>query len=103
MDRTANTSNSGTKYYKVTAYCSCSKCCGKKTGRTASGTKATAGRTVAASAQFKFGTKLNINGKTYVVEDRGGAVKGNKIDVYMNSHAAALAWGVKYLPVEVVD
>lgn len=97
------TSNSGTKYFKVTAYCSCSKCCGKKTGRTASGTKATAGRTVAASSQFKFGTKLNINGKTYVVEDRGGAVKGNKIDVYMNSHAAALAWGVKYLPVEVVD
>lgn len=103
VDRTANTSNSGTKYYKVTAYCSCSKCCGKKTGRTASGTKATAGRTVAASAQFKFGTKLKINGKTYVVEDRGGAVKGNKIDVYMNSHAAALAWGVKYLPVEIVD
>ena len=97
------TSNSGTKYFKVTAYCSCSKCCGKKTGRTASGTKATAGRTVAASSQFKFGTKLNINGKTYVVEDRGGAVKGNKIDVYMNSHAEALAWGVKYLPVEVVD
>lgn len=97
------TSSSGTKYFKVTAYCSCSKCCGKKTGRTASGTKATAGRTVAASSQFKFGTKLNINGKTYVVEDRGGAVKGNKIDVYMNSHAAALAWGVKYLPVEVVD
>ena len=103
MDRTSNSSSSGTKYFKVTAYCSCSKCCGKKTGRTASGTKATAGRTVAASSQFKFGTKLNINGKTYVVEDRGGAVKGNKIDVYMNSHAAALAWGVKYLPVEVVD
>ena len=97
------TSSSGTKYFKVTAYCSCSKCCGKRTGRTASGTKATAGRTVAASSQFKFGTKLNINGKTYVVEDRGGAVKGNKIDVYMNSHAAALAWGVKYLPVEVVN
>ena len=52
------TSNSGTKYFKVTAYCSCSKCCGKKTGRTASGTKATAGRTVAASSQFKFGTKF---------------------------------------------
>ena len=103
VDRTSNSSSSGTKYFKVTAYCSCSKCCGKRTGRTASGTKATAGRTVAASSQFKFGTKLNINGKTYVVEDRGGAVKGNKIDVYMNSHAAALAWGVKYLPVEVVN
>ena len=103
VDRTADTSSSGVKYYKVTAYCSCSKCCGKRTGRTASGTKATAGRTVAASSKFKFGTKLKINGKTYVVEDRGGAVKGNKIDIYMNSHSAALAWGVKYLPVEVVN
>ena len=101
--RTSKTVSSGTKYYKVTAYCACSKCCGKSTGRTASGTKATAGRTVAAPSNFKFGTKLKINGKTYVVEDRGGAIKGNRIDVYMTSHSAALAWGVKYLPVEVVE
>lgn len=92
-----------TKIYKVTAYCSCSKCCGKRTGITASGTKATAGRTVAASGQFSFGTKLIINGKEYTVEDRGGAIQGNKIDIYMNSHAEALAWGVKYLPVQVAQ
>ena len=101
---TTNISNEGTtKIFKVTAYCSCAKCCGKTTGYTASGTKATAGRTVAASAQFAYGTKLVINGKEYVVEDRGGAIKGNKIDIYMNSHAEALAWGVKYLPVQVED
>ena len=98
---TRDTSSGTTKIFKVTAYCSCAKCCGKATGYTASGTKATAGRTVAASSQFAFGTKLIINGKEYVVEDRGGAVTGNKIDIYMNSHAEALAWGVKYLPVEV--
>ena len=90
-----------TKIFKVTAYCSCAKCCGKATGRTASGTKATAGRTVAASGQFSFGTKLIINGREYTVEDRGGAIQGNKIDIYMNSHSEALAWGVKYLPVQV--
>ena len=95
-------SNSETKIFKITAYCSCAKCCGKKTGITASGTKATSGRTVAASSQFAFGTKLIINGKEYVVEDRGGAITGNKIDIYMDSHAEALAWGVKYLPVQVV-
>ena len=89
--------------YKVTGYCSCSKCCGKATGRTASGTVATAGRTVAASAALPYGTKVNINGHTYTVEDRGGAIKGNKIDIYFSSHAQALAWGVKYLPVEVVE
>lgn len=95
--------NGETKIFKVTAYCSCSKCCGKQTGITASGTKATAGRTIAASGQFAFGTKLIINGKEYTVEDRGGAIQGNKIDIYMNSHAEALAWGVKYLPVQVAQ
>lgn len=89
--------------YKITAYCSCSKCCGKTTGRTASGTKATAGRTVAASSKFAFGTKLNIGGHIYTVEDRGGAINGNRIDIYVNSHSQALQWGVKYLPVSVAN
>ena len=89
--------------YKITAYCSCSKCCGKTTGRTASGTQATAGRTVAAPAKFAFGTKLNIGGNIYTVEDRGGAIKGNRIDIYVSSHSAALQWGVRYLPVSVVE
>lgn len=89
--------------YKITGYCSCSKCCGKATGRTSSGTIATAGRTVAASSALPYGTKVNINGHTYTVEDRGGAIKGNKIDIYFSSHAQALAWGVKYLPVEIVE
>ena len=96
------TTTGETKIFKVTAYCPCAKCCGKQTGITASGTRATAGRTIAASGQFSFGTKLLINGNVYTVEDRGGAIKGNKIDVYMDSHAQALAWGVKYLPVQVV-
>lgn len=98
----AESSSSSVKVYKVTAYCSCSKCCGSHAnGYTSSGTKATAGRTVAAPSNLAYGTKLNINGKTYVVEDRGGAIKGNRIDIYVNSHSEALAWGVKYLPVEV--
>ena len=109
IQRNITTSRSGstiattgeTRIFKITAYCACSKCCGKQTGITASGTRATAGRTVAASSQFAFGTKLIINGKQYTVEDRGGAIKGNKIDIYMNTHAEALKWGVKYLPVQV--
>lgn len=95
--------NSGGAVYKITAYCPCAKCCGKTNGRTAAGTKATAGRTVAASSKFAFGTKLNIGGHTYIVEDRGGAIKGNKIDIFVNSHSEALAWGVRYLPVSVIQ
>ena len=89
--------------YKVTAYCACVKCCGKTNGITASGTKATANRTVAAPSSFAFGTKIVMNGKTYVVEDRGGAIQGNRIDLYMNSHSEALAWGVRYLDVEILN
>lgn len=101
LPRTTSTGASG-QIYKITAYCSCAKCCGKTTGITASGTRATAGRTIAAPARFAFGTKLSLNGKVYTVEDRGGAISGNKIDLYVSSHAEALAWGVRYLPVSVV-
>lgn len=88
--------------FKITAYCSCYSCCGKTTGITASGTKAKAGRTIAAdTSRFPFGTKMKFNGKTYTVEDRGGAIKGNKIDLYCNSHSEALRWGVRYMEVLV--
>ena len=87
----------------TSAYCACMKCCGKTNGITASGTKATANRTIAAPSTFAFGTQVVINGRTYVVEDRGGAIKGNKIDIYVNSHSEALQWGVRYLPVSVVQ
>ena len=103
MPRTTTTAVIDGETYKITAYCSCAKCCGKTTGRTASGTQATAGRTVAAPAKFAFGTKLNIGGHIYTVEDRGGAIQGNRIDIYVSSHSAALQWGVKYLPVSVAE
>jgi 3D (Asp-Asp-Asp) domain-containing protein len=86
--------------YKLTAYCSCSKCCGKSDGITASGTKATAGRTVAAKG-IPFGTKLMINGETYIVEDRG--VGSGVIDIYFDSHSEALSFGVKYAKVFEVN
>jgi len=100
---TSRGDSSGVRIYKVTAYCPCIKCCGKTNGITASGTKAAEGRTIATDSKFAFGTKLSINGTTYIVEDRGGAIKGNKIDLYFDTHAEALQWGVKYLPVQVVE
>ena len=103
LPRVSNTSTTGGTVYKITAYCPCAKCCGKTNGRTASGTRATAGRTVAASSKFSFGTKLNIGGHVYTVEDRGGAINGNKIDIFVNTHAEALQWGVRYLNVSVVN
>lgn len=89
--------------YKVTAYCPCATCCGKTNGITASGTKATSNHTIAAPSTFSFGSQVVINGVTYTVEDRGGAIQGNRIDIYMDTHAEALAWGVRYLYVEVLN
>jgi len=101
--RFTGTTTASSGRYKVTAYCACVRCCGKTNGITASGTQATANRTVAAPSTFAFGTQIVINGQTYTVEDRGGAIQGNRIDVYMDSHSEALAWGVRYLDVEVLN
>lgn len=89
--------------FKVTAYCPCEKCCGKwADGITATGTRATEGRTIAVDPKvIPYGTEVTIRYEdgtehTYTAEDCGGAIKGNRIDVYMESHEAALVAGVKY-------
>ncbi len=87
--------------FKLTSYCKCEKCCGKWAGgNTASGTTPTAGRTIAMGG-LPFGTKLMIDGKIYVVEDRG-TVYGH-IDIFQNSHAEALSFGLKYADVYLVE
>lgn len=87
----------------VSAYCACMKCCGKTNGITASGTKATAGKTIAASSAYKFGTQIEIEGMgVYTVEDRGGAITGNKIDVYFDTHQEALNFGRRQLQIRVI-
>ena len=82
--------------FTITAYCPCAACCGKTDGITASGTKATEGRTIAVDPQLiPYGTELVINGNTYIAEDTGGSVKGHKLDIFFNSHLEALEWGVQ--------
>jgi 3D (Asp-Asp-Asp) domain-containing protein len=93
-----------TSTFRLTAYCNCSKCCGKWAGgATASGTLPKAGRTIAVDTKvIPFGTKVVINGHTYTAEDTGSAIKGNRIDVYFDSHSEALQFGVKYADVQIV-
>jgi len=55
---------------------------------------------VAAPKGFEFGTMLDIPGYgTVPVLDRGGAIKGNRLDVFFATHQEALNWGVKILTV----
>jgi len=88
----------------TSAYCACVSCCGKTNGITASGAQASTWYTIAASSSFKLGTVVYIpyfqnqpNGGWFVVQDRGGAISGNKIDIYMGSHSQALSFGRRNL------
>lgn len=93
----------------ITGYCPCRLCCGVysnvKNPTTASGAKAVAGYTIAVdTAKFPFGTKLVINNQVYEAQDRGGKIKGNRIDMYFNTHHEALVWGKRTIEVfEYVD
>lgn len=96
---------------EVTAYCPCPKCCGPNAqGITASGKTVdyADGRFVAAdTAIFPFGTRFSVpgyhGGSAVEVVDRGGAIKGNKLDVFFPSHQTAVEWGRKQLAVTIVD
>lgn len=89
--------------YLITAYCGCASCCGKSNGITASGVMASPNRTLAAGGNFAFGTELMIDGQTYVVEDRGGAVHGKHLDMFFSSHSTALAVGTRKMDVYLED
>ena len=107
---------------QVTGYCKCGKCCGwhrtwygrpvfssgpnkgkrKPVGVTASGSRARPGTIAADTSLYPFGTVMYIPGYGYGrVEDRGGKVKGQHIDLYFRSHRQALAWGNRKLRVKV--
>ena len=89
--------------FKLTAYCPCPKCCGEwADGVTYTGTEATAGRTIAVDPTvIPLGTTVHINGQAYTAEDIGGAIKGNRIDVYFPTHTEALQFGVQYAEVAI--
>ena len=89
--------------FVLTGYCPCALCCGKTNGITACGTLATANHTIAADSRFSFGTKMVINGVIYTVEDRGGAIKGNRIDIFFTTHQDALNFGRQTADVYILD
>lgn len=90
--------------YIATAYCDCRKCCGKTDGITASGVKAVEGVTVAMDKSVPFGTKVYIKGVgERIVQDRGGAIKGNKIDIFFDNHSDALKFGRRTVNLAVIE
>ena len=88
--------------WRVTAYCPCEKCCGKFADDfTASGARAV-GRIIAAPPEIPFGTMIFIEGYGRgTVQDRGGAIKGKRLDILFSTHQQALDWGVKHLRLDL--
>lgn len=98
--------------FKLTAYCSCEKCCGQwaldrpvdEEGHQivigASGEELIEGVSIAVDKEvIPYGTTVVINGKEYIAHDCGGSIKKKRIDVYTSSHEAALEFGVQYAEV----
>ena len=94
--------------FTLTAYCSCEKCCGVWAHNRpvddmgneivvgASGYRLASNVSVAVDpAVIPYGTELEIDGKTYIAHDCGGAIKGNRIDMYFDNHQEALNFGVQ--------
>lgn len=100
--------------FRLTAYCSCEKCCGKwaknrpkdENGNAivlgATGEVLKAGRSIAVDPEvIPYGSEVIINGHIYKAQDCGGAINGNSIDVYFDDHQAAVEFGVQYAEVFV--
>jgi len=107
---------------EVTGYCRCGKCCNwrrtwwgrpviasgsrrgtrKAVGVTSSGARARRGTIAADTSHYPYGTIMYVEGYGYGrVEDIGGAIKGNKIDLYFDTHNEAIRWGRKNVKVKV--
>jgi len=92
--------------FVISHYCACVRCCGKSEddpwyGVTATGTRATEGRTVAVDPDvIPYGSEVIVyyeDGSiaSYIAEDCGGAIRGNRLDLYMEDHGKAWEAGLK--------
>jgi len=81
--------------FEITYYCPCAKCCGPDAvGITYTGTVAQEGKTIAVDPEvIELGSTIFIDGAEYIAEDTGAVIKGNKIDIYKDSHTVALEGG----------
>lgn len=91
---------------KLSAYCKEDYphiCNNGSSKTTATGTVPTAGRTVAVDPNvIPYGSEVIINGHTYIAEDCGGAIKGNRVDILFATHREALNFGIRYAEVSYI-
>lgn len=87
----------------ASAYTASADECGNDKGVTASGLLVKKQQTLACPPEFPFGAKVAIEGIGVLrCEDRGGAIKGNHFDIYMETKTEAFAFGRRNLVAEVI-
>lgn len=102
--------------FMLTAYCGCKECCeqyaidrpvdenGNEIVYGSIGKVLTQGKSIAVDPNvIPYDTKVVINGSEYIAHDTGGAIKGNRIDIYFIDHQEANKFGVKYAEVFVYN
>ena len=71
-------------------------------GITAMGTRARVGEIAVDPRIIPLGTNVYIEGVgARRAEDTGGNIKGNTIDIYMDTHAECIRWGVRYVTIYI--
>ena len=92
----------------ATAYTAGPESTGKRPGHpayglTATGTRAQPGKTIAVDPRvIPLGSKVYIDELgEFVAEDTGGAIRGQRIDLFMENLDYALDWGVRKVRVHV--
>lgn len=71
---------------------------------TASGVYPHYGVAAVDTSRIPIGTRLYVEGYGYATAlDRGSAIKGNRIDLFFESHSEAMKWGLKRVKVYRLD
>lgn len=82
--------------WKLSFYCPCRQCSSGWGHQTSSGATCVEGVTVAC-AILPAGTRVKIDGYgERIVQDTGAGVRGQHLDVFMESHSECLRHGLKY-------
>lgn len=89
--------------FRITYYCACYECSEGYGNNTSTMVRAKEGRTIAVDPRvIPYGSTVFIDGQPFIAEDCGGAIKGNKIDIFLNDHYSTEKLGVDYCQVEIV-
>ena len=72
---------------------------------TSTGQKPTWGTIAVDPRVIPYGTKIYIPefGNTFIANDTGGAIKGNKIDIFMNTKKECYNWGRRTIEIQILN